>query len=268
MTPESNRQVSSIVRDELNTLWQKRSGQRGIDPQGLIRAVSFLAAGRRYRADGRRRRVVLLCPKTPLPGVRYRCRQRERAARWMLSCVNSTIWYVHSCPGHSDGRPRSTQGLHRSCRRLDLEVPESEQLTLIRSNGAVLFPGEDVPFPGRRLLLSPGRARTDEGVLRASATSFESWSEVERADLECRDGLMPLFGDQTGRYRRCPGSSVPRHGSSGSRSVLLQGQWSWSSGTGRRVTGSRTWCRVEAVSSMSCVRRRTASSTCRPCGRA
>lgn len=79
---------------------------------------------------------------------------------------------------------------------LDAHAPEDEQLALVRLNGAVLFPGEELPLPGRHLLLVPGRARTGEDVLRASATSFESWSEVERADAECRDGLKPLFGDR------------------------------------------------------------------------
>jgi aspartate aminotransferase-like enzyme len=90
---------------------------------------------------------------------------------------------------------------------LDAGDPEEEQLALVRLNGAVLFPGEEQPLPGRRLLLVPGRARTAEDVLRASATSFESWSEVERADAECRDGLMPLFGTETAGIVVVPGAA-------------------------------------------------------------
>jgi aspartate aminotransferase-like enzyme len=66
---------------------------------------------------------------------------------------------------------------------------------------------DELDMPGRRLLLSPGRARTAEDVLRASATSFESWSEVERADAECRDGLMPLFGTEQAGIVVVPGAA-------------------------------------------------------------
>ena len=66
---------------------------------------------------------------------------------------------------------------------------------------------DELPLAGRRLLLAPGRARTAEDVLRASATSFESWSEVERADAECRDGLMPLFGTEQAGIVVVPGAA-------------------------------------------------------------
>jgi alanine-glyoxylate transaminase/serine-glyoxylate transaminase/serine-pyruvate transaminase len=66
---------------------------------------------------------------------------------------------------------------------------------------------DELDMPGRRLLLSPGRARTAEDVLRASATSFESWSEVERTDAECRDGLMPLFGTEQAGIVVVPGAA-------------------------------------------------------------
>jgi len=64
---------------------------------------------------------------------------------------------------------------------------------------------DELPLAGRRLLLVPGQTRTSEEVLRASATSFESWSEVERADTECRDGLTPLFGTEQAGIVVVPG---------------------------------------------------------------
>ena len=66
---------------------------------------------------------------------------------------------------------------------------------------------DELDMPGRRLLMAPGRARTAEDVLRASATSFESWGEVERADTECRDGLMPLFGTERAGIVVVPGAA-------------------------------------------------------------
>ena len=66
---------------------------------------------------------------------------------------------------------------------------------------------DELDMPGRRLLMAPGRARTAEDVLRASATSFESWGEVERADAECRDGLMPLFGTERAGIVVVPGAA-------------------------------------------------------------
>src|SRR5450830_1911737 len=66
---------------------------------------------------------------------------------------------------------------------------------------------DELVLADRRLLLAPGRARTAEDVLRASATSFDSWSEVERADTECRDGLMPLFGTEQAVIVVVPGAA-------------------------------------------------------------
>jgi aspartate aminotransferase-like enzyme len=90
---------------------------------------------------------------------------------------------------------------------LDPDAPEEEQLALVRLHGAVLFAGEEQPVLGRRLLLAPHRVRTADAVLRASATPFESWDEVERADAECRDGLMPLFGTEQSRMVVVPGAA-------------------------------------------------------------
>ncbi|RIE06565.1 aminotransferase class V-fold PLP-dependent enzyme [Candidatus Cryosericum terrychapinii] len=66
---------------------------------------------------------------------------------------------------------------------------------------------DELDMPGRRLLLAPGRTRTAEDVLQACATSFESWSEVERADAECREGLMPLFGTEQAGIVVVPGAA-------------------------------------------------------------
>jgi len=66
---------------------------------------------------------------------------------------------------------------------------------------------DELSLADRRFLLTPGRARTAEDVLRASATSFESWSEVERADAECREGLMPLFGTEQAGIVVVPGAA-------------------------------------------------------------
>lgn len=66
---------------------------------------------------------------------------------------------------------------------------------------------DDLDMPGRSLLVAPGRGRTAEDVLRASATSFESWGEVERADTECRDGLMSLFGTEQAGIVVVPGAA-------------------------------------------------------------
>jgi alanine-glyoxylate transaminase/serine-glyoxylate transaminase/serine-pyruvate transaminase len=90
---------------------------------------------------------------------------------------------------------------------LDASMSEQEQLALVRLQGAVLFPGEDQPIPGRRLLLAPGHGRLAPEVLRAAGTSFESWSEVERADAECRDGLLPLLGSERAQVAAIPGAA-------------------------------------------------------------
>ncbi|RIE15272.1 aminotransferase class V-fold PLP-dependent enzyme [Candidatus Cryosericum odellii] len=66
---------------------------------------------------------------------------------------------------------------------------------------------DELSLADRRFLLTPGWARTAEDVLRASATSFESWSEVERADAECREGLMPLFGTEQAGIVVVPGAA-------------------------------------------------------------
>jgi aspartate aminotransferase-like enzyme len=66
---------------------------------------------------------------------------------------------------------------------------------------------DELLLADRHLLLAPGRARTAEDVLRASATSFDSWSEVESADTECRDGLMPLFGTEQAGIVVVPGAA-------------------------------------------------------------
>ncbi|HPS70437.1 MAG TPA: aminotransferase class V-fold PLP-dependent enzyme [Candidatus Cryosericum sp.] len=90
---------------------------------------------------------------------------------------------------------------------LDASMSEEEQLALVRLQGAVLFPGEDQPLPGRRLLLAPSHGRLAPEVLRAAGTSFESWSEVERADAECRDGLLPLLGSERAQIAVIPGAA-------------------------------------------------------------
>ena len=90
---------------------------------------------------------------------------------------------------------------------LDASMSEQEQLALVRLQGAVLVPGEDQPLPGRPLLLAPGRGRLAPEVLRAAGTSFESWSEVERADAECRDGLLPLLGSEGAQVAVIPGAA-------------------------------------------------------------
>ena len=90
---------------------------------------------------------------------------------------------------------------------LDASMSEQEQLALVRLQGAVLFPGEDQPLPGRRLLLAPSHGRLAAEVRRAAATSFESWSEVERADVECRDGLLPLLGSERAQVAVIPGAA-------------------------------------------------------------
>jgi aspartate aminotransferase-like enzyme len=66
---------------------------------------------------------------------------------------------------------------------------------------------DELPLVGRHLLLVPGQAHTSEDVLRASATSFESWSEVECADTECRDGLTHLFGTEQAGIVVVPGAA-------------------------------------------------------------
>ena len=90
---------------------------------------------------------------------------------------------------------------------LDINAPEEQQLDLVRLHGAVLFPGEEQPALGRRLLLAPLRMRPTDGVLRAAGTLFEDWSDVERADAECRDGLMPLFGTEQDKIVIVPGAA-------------------------------------------------------------
>ncbi|MCX6098259.1 MAG: aminotransferase class V-fold PLP-dependent enzyme [Caldiserica bacterium] len=66
---------------------------------------------------------------------------------------------------------------------------------------------EEQPLQGRRVMLAPGRASTAEDILRASATTFESWSDVERADAECRNGLKSLFGTEQAGIVVVPGAA-------------------------------------------------------------
>jgi len=90
---------------------------------------------------------------------------------------------------------------------LDDTLPLEEQLAAVRYNGAVLFPGEEQPELGRHLLLAPFHTQLADEVRRAAATPFESWINVERADAECRDGLMPVFGTEQARIAVVPGAA-------------------------------------------------------------
>lgn len=203
---EGQRRVSPLVRDELDTLWQAV-----LDNMATTRRVSseqfpFLLPDEvitRMDADEAwsaytRKRLFL----------EYATSASKRAGHPLDAVVRELDHMVRALmPYTQRWQAEEDAGTVPVLPTLDAGVPEDEQLALIRLNGAVLFPGEELPLPGRHLLLVPGRARTAEDVLRASATSFESWSEVERADAECRDGLMPLFGTKQASIVVVPGAA-------------------------------------------------------------
>jgi aspartate aminotransferase-like enzyme len=203
---EGQRHISSTVRDELDMLWQAV-----LDSAVTTRRVSseqfpFLLPeevigrmddGEAWSAYVRKRLFLEYAVAAgrrlgrPLDAF---VRELDHMVRALMPCTQR--WQTEEDAGTAPVLPT-----------LDADAPEEEQLALVRLNGAVLFPGEELPQLGRCLLLSPGRARTADDVLRASATTFESWSEVERADAECRDGLMPLFGTEQGGIVIVPGAA-------------------------------------------------------------
>lgn len=198
--------VPSIVRDELDMVWQSV-----LDSAAAARRVSSdqfpflltdeviagMEADEAWSAYVRKRlflQYAIGAGKRAGRPLDAFVRELDHMVRALMPCTQR--WQAEDDAGSAPVLPT-----------LDANAPEDEQLALVRLNGAVLFPGEEQPLPGRHLLLTPGRARTAEDVLRASATSFESWSEVERADAECRDGLMPLFGTEQSSIVVVPGAA-------------------------------------------------------------
>lgn len=59
----------------------------------------------------------------------------------------------------------------------------------------------------RHTLLAPGRTRTADDVLQASARRFDSWHDVESADAECRDTLRLLVGSTQAEIVVVPGAA-------------------------------------------------------------
>jgi aspartate aminotransferase-like enzyme len=203
---EGQGRISSIVRDELDMLWQAV-----LDNAATTRRVSseqfpFLLPEEvigRMDADEAwsayvRKRLFL---EYAVAAGRRVGHPLDIFVRELDHMVRALMPYTQRWQTEEDA------GTTPVLPTLDADAPEEEQLRLVRLNGAVLFPGEELPQLGRRLLLSPGRARTADDVLRASATTFESWTEVERTDAECRDGLMPLFGTEQAGIVVVPGAA-------------------------------------------------------------
>ncbi|MBA4364935.1 MAG: hypothetical protein C0398_02870 [Coprothermobacter sp.] len=203
---EKQGQASSVVRDELDTLWQTVLDRAASTGRVSSEQVPFLLPDEvitRMDADEAwsayvRKRLFL---EYAIAAGRRAGHPLDAVVRELDHMVRALMPYTQQWQAEEDA------GTVPVLPTLDAGVPEEEQLALVRLNGAVLFPGEELPLPGRHLLLVPGRARTAEDVLRASATSFESWSEVERADAECRDGLMPLFGTEQASIVVVPGAA-------------------------------------------------------------
>lgn len=198
--------VSSIVRDEVDKLWQatldRTAATRRVSSEQVPfllpdEVISQMESGDAWSAYVRKRLFLEYATSAgrragrPLDTF---VRELDHMVRALMPCTQR--WQTEDDAGSAPVLPT-----------LDVHASEDEQLALVRLNGAVLFPGEEPPPPGRRLLLAPGQARPAEDVLRASATSFESWSEVERADAECRDGLMPLFGTEQAGIVVVPGAA-------------------------------------------------------------
>lgn len=203
---EGQGRVSSIVRDELDMLWQAVLDSAATTRRVSSEQVPFLLpdevitrmdADEAWSAYVRKRlflEYAIAAGKRAGRPLDVFVRELDHMVRALMLCTQR--WEAEDDAGTAPILPT-----------LDAHAPEDEQLALVRLNGAVLFPGEELPLPGRHLLLVPGRARTGEDVLRASATSFESWSEVERADAECRDGLKPLFGTEQAGIVVVPGAA-------------------------------------------------------------
>jgi alanine-glyoxylate transaminase/serine-glyoxylate transaminase/serine-pyruvate transaminase len=199
-------QGASIVRDEVDKVWQavlERLAATGrvsskefpfLLPNEAIVQMSDDEAWQAYA----RKRLFL----------QYAVEAGKRAGHPLDAFMHELDHMVRALmPFTQRWQAEEEAGAAPALPMLDLTVPEDAQLALVRLYGAVLFPGEEQPVPGRRLLLAPHRGRMADGVLRASATSFESWTEVERADSECRDGLRPLFGTEQSRIVVVPGAA-------------------------------------------------------------
>ncbi|MFZ2414319.1 MAG: hypothetical protein WAW16_08905, partial [Candidatus Cryosericum sp.] len=177
---EGQGHISSIVRDELDMLWQtvldNAATTRRISSEQFPFLLPEEIIGRMDAGDAWsayvRKRLFL---EYAVAAGRRVGRPLDTFVRELDHMVRALMPYTQRWQTEEDA------GTTPVLPTLDADAPEEEQLALIRINGAVLFPGEELPQPGRRLLLSPGRARTADDVLRASATPFESWTEVEHA---------------------------------------------------------------------------------------
>lgn len=203
--PQEQERESFIVRDELDTLWRavldSATTTRKVSSEQFPfllpdEVISRMNADDAWSAYVRKRlflEYAIAAGKQARHPLDAFVRELDHMVRALMPCTQR--WQSEVDAGTVPVLPV-----------LDTALPEDEQLALIRLNGAVLFPGEEPFLPGRRLLLAPHRARLSDDVLRASATPFESWAEVERADAECRDGLMPLFGTEQSRIVIVPGA--------------------------------------------------------------
>ncbi len=199
-------QVCPAVRDELDRLWQDVLNNAGTTGRASSDAFPFLLPNET---------ITRMEPDEAWPAyvrkrlfLQYAASVGKRTGHPMDVFMHELDRTVRALmPWTQRWQSEEDAGAAPALPTLDPDCSEEEQLTLVRLNGAALLPGEEQPVPGRKLLLAPGRARMDDRALRAAATPFESWAEVERADAECRDGLMPLFGTESSRIVMVPGAA-------------------------------------------------------------
>ncbi|MHB8071210.1 MAG: aminotransferase class V-fold PLP-dependent enzyme [Candidatus Cryosericum sp.] len=199
-------QGTSTIRDEVNKVWQAVLDNAGATNRVSSDAFPFLLPNEAIAQLSEEEAWQAYVRKRLF--LQYAVAAGKRAGHPLDAFVHELDHMVRALmPFTQRWQAEEDAGKAPALPMLNENAPEEEQLALVRSHGAVLFPGEEQPTLGRRLLLAPHRPRPADDVLRAAATSFENWTEVERADAECRDGLMPLFGTEQSRIVIVPGAA-------------------------------------------------------------
>jgi len=203
---ETQGQAATTIRDEVNAVWQ--AVLDNVTTTGTVSSSTFpfllpneaiaqLDEDEGWQAYTRKRLFL-----------QYAVAAGKRAGHPLDAFLRELDHMVRALmPFTQRWQAQEDAGAAPELPALDLAASEEEQSALVRLHGAVLFPGEEQPVTGRRLLLAPLRVRPGDGVARAAATPFEDWREVERADVECRDGLMPLFGTEHDKIVIVPGAA-------------------------------------------------------------